>query len=245
MKIKVFSPDAIRDKSRSDLPLHLESKTSGSPSPFGFYSGAAAITGAPIGRVELKEGIKIGKKLCFILRHNMIDSGLTCDCNGYVKVTDLISKKLIEPISLTDLIYIVESNDKQRFSLIKRFDEYYIKANQGHSLEVGNLIESGSLELLIEPLSYCAHGTEKKFIESISMNGLNRMLRKHIHFVGETIEKNSTPRSGFKKKSDTIILIDMERCMQDGILFYRSENNVILTEGIDGVIHPKYFLNVL
>jgi phage anti-repressor protein len=59
--IKVFSPDAIRDKSRSDLPLHLESKTSGSPSPFGFYSGAAAITGAPIGRVELKDKVEIKK----------------------------------------------------------------------------------------------------------------------------------------------------------------------------------------
>jgi hypothetical protein len=47
LDIKVFSPDAIRDKSRSDLPLHLESKTSGSPSPFG-------CSGAPEGRVELK-----------------------------------------------------------------------------------------------------------------------------------------------------------------------------------------------
>jgi 2'-phosphotransferase len=169
--------------------------------------------------MKIKDSIRIGKKLCFILRHNIIDSGLTCDCNGYVKVNDLISKKMIEPISVDDLIYIVENNDKQRFSLTKKDNEYYIKANQGHSLQVGNLIESGSLELLTEPLSYCAHGTEKKFIESICSNGLNRMLRKHIHFVGETIEKNSTPRSGFKKKSDTIILIDMERCMQDGILF--------------------------
>jgi hypothetical protein len=57
-EFKVFSPDAIRDKSRSDLQLHLESKTSGSPSPFG-------CSGAPIGRVELKTKDKSSKELLF------------------------------------------------------------------------------------------------------------------------------------------------------------------------------------
>jgi hypothetical protein len=42
---------------------HIRSKTSGSPSPFGFYSGAAAITGAPIGRVELKVYVIYHEKL--------------------------------------------------------------------------------------------------------------------------------------------------------------------------------------
>jgi 2'-phosphotransferase len=69
------------------------------------------------------------------------------------------------------------------------------------------------------------------------------MSRKHIHLIGEPIKENRT--SGFKDKSNRIILIDMEQCMSDGMIFYRSANNVILTEGINGVIGPKYFTELL
>jgi len=37
----------------------------------------------------------------------------------------------------------------------------------------------------------------------------------------------------------------MEAAIKDGIKFYISSNNVILTEGIDGVISPKYFKKVI
>ena len=191
-----------------------------------------------------KTQIQIGKKLCFILRHDLINSGLKCDSNGYVKVNDLITNKLIKFITIDELKLIVESNDKKRFLLVQINNEYYIKANQGHSLLVGNLInDNTTLELLTEPLSYCAHGTEQKYIESIYKTGLNRGLRKHIHFVSEIIKEKQT--SGFKIKSDRIILINMEQCMKVGIVFYKSANNVILTEGLNGIIDSKYFIKLI
>ncbi len=42
-----------------------------------------------------------------------------------------------------------------------------------------------------------------------------------------------------------IIQIDMASAMKEGIEFFISSNNVILTEGIDGVLPPKFFLKVL
>ena len=204
-----------------------------------------------------KKQIVIGKKLCFLLRHDIINSGLKCDSNGYVNVKELIDKKLIDFIDIDELQYIVENNDKKRFSLMEDNGEYYIKANQGHSLKVGELImDDHALELITEPYNFCAHGTEEKYIESICENGLNRGLRKHIHCVSEIINKdvsyglglssknfsNDKQISGFKKKSDRLIIIDMKKCMNDGMLFYKSSNNVILTEGFDGIIDPKYFL---
>ena len=41
------------------------------------------------------------------------------------------------------------------------------------------------------------------------------------------------------------IEIDMEGAIKEGIGFYIFSNNVILTEGIDGVLSPKYFKKVL
>lgn len=96
-----------------------------------------------------------------------------------------------------------------------------------------------AFELITEPLEYCVHGTEKKYIQSIKKSGLNRMARKHIHLVSEINEDAQT--SGYKNKSDMLIFINMQKCMENGIKFYKSKNNVILTEGINGVIPPEYF----
>lgn len=193
---------------------------------------------------ETKKRIEIGKRLCFILRHGMISMGLDCDLSGYVKVSDLVSKKLIDPITISELKMVVESNDKKRFSLILKNDEYFIKANQGHSQMTGSLIDDSiSLELITEALPYCAHGTQSKFIDTINRDGLSRMSRKHIHLVSSM--SNATQTSGFKNISDTIIVIDMQKCMDAGMVFYRSENGVILTKGIKGTIDSSYFLEVV
>ena len=68
------------------------------------------------------------------------------------------------------------------------------------------------------------------------------MDRKHIHFVENISKKEQI--SGFKNISDVILTIDMNKCIGDGIVFYKSTNNVILTEGIDGIIPSKYIINV-
>ncbi len=37
----------------------------------------------------------------------------------------------------------------------------------------------------------------------------------------------------------------MFAAMKDGVRFFISTNNVILTQGIDGILHPKYFKKVV
>jgi len=39
-----------------------------------------------------------------------------------------------------------------------------------------------------------------------------------------------------RSSCDIIVQIDMEAAMKDGIPFYISSNNVILTEGVDGLL---------
>ena len=48
-----------------------------------------------------------------------------------------------------------------------------------------------------------------------------------------------------RQSCDIYITIDMFAAIKDGIDFYISTNNVILTEGINGVLPPKYFKKVV
>jgi 2'-phosphotransferase len=70
------------------------------------------------------------------------------------------------------------------------------------------------------------------------------MTRNHIHFA-PGFPKEEGVISGFRGSCDVIIQIDMASAMKEGIEFFISSNNVILTEGIDGVLPPKFFLKVL
>lgn len=67
------------------------------------------------------------------------------------------------------------------------------------------------------------------------------MSRNHIHMAaghkGEVM-------SGMRFNCNLYIEIDIEKAMKDGIKFYVSENNVILSKGIDGILAKKYFKTV-
>jgi len=69
------------------------------------------------------------------------------------------------------------------------------------------------------------------------------MSRMHIHCA--ISEPNDKVISGMRSSSQVMIYIDMEKAMNDGIKFYMSKNKVILTKGIDGVLEPKYFKNIV
>lgn len=70
------------------------------------------------------------------------------------------------------------------------------------------------------------------------------MSRNHIHFAPGLPQEDGVI-SGMRKSCDVYIYIDMVQAIKDGIDFYISSNNVILTEGIKGVLPPKYFKKVL
>ena len=120
-----------------------------------------------------------------------------------------------------------------------------IGANQGHSNEIGNKINISKLmEKITVPVELCVHGTYKKFIVSIKKTGLSKMARTHIH-MATGYPDDSTVISGARSSADVFIIIDMEKALSDGIEFYHSTNGVILTSGVDGILEPKYFKDIV
>jgi len=70
------------------------------------------------------------------------------------------------------------------------------------------------------------------------------MDRTHIHFApGETAK--GAVISGMRRNCQVKLYIDISKAMADGIEFVKSANNVVLTTGINGILHPKYFSQVL
>jgi 2'-phosphotransferase len=179
--------------------------------------------------------IIISKKLAYHLRHGLDKLPFMVDKSGFVRIKDLLTLPDFVEVSFEEILLVVKENDKKRFSLDESREK--IRANQGHSLESGNLLDENQLLVKInKPLEYCVHGTKRKFMYSISKSGLNKMNRTHIHFA-------SSPEgiSGFRPSSDVLIYIDMKSAMENGIEFFMSTNEVILSKG---PIATKYFSKI-
>ena len=107
-----------------------------------------------------------------------------------------------------------------------------------------------STEELLEPIEdptkfpEVIHGTYFKFWKLIANEGLKRMNRNHIH-LAPGMPKQEGVISGMRGSCDVYIEIDLFKAIKEGIKFYISSNNVILTEGIDGTLPPKYFKKVV
>lgn len=190
----------------------------------------------------------LSKRLSYILRHGAIEHGLTVEPDGYIMLDKLMKLSQFSGFSLTDVQYVVEHNEKKRFSLVKKNNVYYIRANQGHSGKVAECIkEDQLLEKIINPLPMIVHGTTKDAWIIIKKEGLKKMGRSHIHFaINDNFIDGNKEQSGIRSNSRILIYLDMKKAMDDGIEFYMSENKVVLSRGLgdEGIIEPKYFLEI-
>lgn len=48
-----------------------------------------------------------------------------------------------------------------------------------------------------------------------------------------------------RSNAEIFVVVDVERAMKDGMVFYKSQNNVILTVGQQGWLATKYFKRAL
>lgn len=165
--------------------------------------------------------------------------------DAYVPLSEIMNQPEFCNITIDDIKYVVNTNDKKRYTLLEENGIFFIKANQGHSSNVGDQItQSKTFEIIKTPFDKCIHGTDLKSWNLIKNTGLSRMSRQHIHFARSEPSDKSVI-SGARSNSKVLIYIDMQKAMDDGIAFYLSENGVILTEGINGVLDTKYISNVV
>ena len=108
---------------------------------------------------------------------------MTIDEGGFIAFNELKNHKRLRSHKITEeqILNIVRNCPKQRFFAETREDgQLYIRANQGHSIEVN--VEMEKIENPAD-IPIVIHGTYTKFWDSIKQTGLNRMSRLHVHFT--------------------------------------------------------------
>lgn len=204
------------------------------------------------GRREDNPNVRLSKKLSYVLRHGGVDAGLSIDDAGYVKLDDLLSLQGFGSFTADDVARVLEQNDKQRFSFLEHLNGVtYIRANQGHSGSVSDCINPEKLLYRlaladVQPECVCLHGTTVQAWKSIKEEGLSRMKRTMIHCAAGLPEDDQVI-SGMRSSCKVLIYIDVYRAVKDGIPFFRSENEVLLTPGVGqtGMLPVAYFKKTL
>jgi 2'-phosphotransferase len=216
---------------------------------------------------------QVSHALSWALRHAAPELGLSMTPDAYVPVHELIEHKhpKLKHLSLENIQQTVETSDKQRFKLAYKSANDFavfakqlqlllaanknnndtnvlcIRANQGHS--IAGLIDDASL---LEPLTgqqlaaipTIVHGTYEAAWNQIQQQGvIKRMKRNHIH-LATGLPGSSGVISGMRQSCDVYIYVDAAKCAKDGIRFYKSENGVLLTSGIEGVLPVQYISHV-
>lgn len=172
-----------------------------------------------------KELKRIGKYITLLLRHKPEKEHLDMDKNGYVDVSQLITRLKITDEELSE---IVDTDNKTRFSY--SVSKKKIRCNQGHSIDVDVELD------VVQPPDVLYHGTAWKSVQSIFKSGIDKRERLHVHLSAdlETAEK-----VGKRHGKLFVFRIDTKQMFEDGIKFYLSANKVWLTD----FINTKYIIH--
>ncbi|XP_018496528.1 tRNA 2'-phosphotransferase 1 [Galendromus occidentalis] len=190
---------------------------------------------------------RFSKALSYLLRHGAPRARIEVEPGGFVDASEVL-RYFNHQCTEEDIERVVFQDKKQRYAIRKdpATGRMKIRANQGHTFPV---VEDGTLLEIVVPeagLSEVTHGTTASAWLTIREEGLSRMKRNHIHFIQGRATASDCTVPGFRKAASVLIVVNLRRAILDGIRFYRSQNNVILSPGNEkGLIPPEYFQHVV
>ena len=168
------------------------------------------------------DNVKISKFLSYVLRHCPEKANLVLDRAGWANTLSVLKSC---NLTLSQLEDVVDTDNKQRYEF--NDDKTLIRARQGHSVPV----DLGYLST--EPPEMLFHGTVNKNLNSIKHHGLVRNKRHHVHL---SVDVDTAKKVGQRYGQPIILKISAKKMHDDGFKFYKTDNNVWLTEHVP----PKY-----
>ena len=187
-------------------------------------------------RVRGERAKEISKALTQLLRHAAPRLGIRIREDGYVDMGDLLRAPRFwnQWITEAEVIDVIHHNQKNRFEVSFQSGHYQVRALQGHSIShVRDDLVLTQLSIEDTP-EYAAHGTYYDFYESILRHGLmaggqqGPSFRRHVHLVEQLPWEGAI--SGMRSDCDLVIWIRTREAAASGVRFFRSANEVLLTE---------------
>ncbi|CAI5727155.1 unnamed protein product [Peronospora destructor] len=202
----------------------------------------------PCGRKDDPIEVRLSKTLAYVLRHKAEELELDMKPSGFVSLTQLLALPLFQSFSEQQVENVVRNNAKKRFTLTTDAMgvDKFIRANQGHSLQ---LVQDDELLIPLEApdsIQKCVHGTSFQLWDRIWNLGLSKMQRNHIHFAEKEVMDDEVV-SGMRSNCNLFVYVDFPMAVKDGIKFYKSSNNVVLSPGMGktGIIDKRYFVRAV
>lgn len=160
---------------------------------------------------------RISRHMSLVLRHNPASLGLTLAEDGSVPI-----RELARALGVTeDTVHTIVAEDpKGRYATAGG----RIWATQGHSIPVRVHLE----EVAAPGLIY--HGTKSRHVGAIRTEGLRPQGRMFVHLSadGGTALAVANRRRG----TSVVLTIDGDAMVADGLPVYRSDNGVLLADGV-------------
>lgn len=168
----------------------------------------------PMAKRRSEQGdVRLSKFLSLVLRHDPGRVGVTLDAAGWVAHG--------VPITPAELDAVVAGSDKQRFAFSD--DRTRIRANQGHSVEVGLGHATAA------PPAVLYHGTPRRNLDAIRRDGLRRMGRHPVHLSADAAV---TPAAGRRRGPAVLLAVRAAEMAAAGHAFHLTPNHVWLADAV-------------
>lgn len=166
--------------------------------------------------------VKRSRCLSKVLRHDPASVGITLTEAGWAPVTEILR---VLNLKQEELDQIIAENNKSRFEYSE--NGHHIRARQGHSIDV-NLGYSATT-----PPNLLYHGTSKRNLPIILVEGLKKMQRHHVHMSPDVATAEIVAK---RRPAPRVLVVNFWAMTLDGIKFYLTGNGVWLTDYVD----PRY-----
>lgn len=163
---------------------------------------------------------KLSRFLSLVLRHDPAAAGITVNKKGaWADVEELLRGVNASGLTIDRALLekIVREDRKGRYSFSA--DRRYIRANQGHSLDVDLGFEP------VAPPDVLYHGTATKSLDGIRTEGITKRTRQYVHLSRDL---ETAFMVGGRHGKPVVLVIDAAAMARDGKAFYLSENGVWL-----------------
>lgn len=166
----------------------------------------------------------------YALRHAPWEYELELDEKGWVEIDQLLTslKENNQWNSVTeeDLYNMIEVSEKKRHEILSG----KIRALYGHSLPHRIVKEEK------KPPEILYHGTARRFLASIKVDGLLPKGRQYVHL---SIDVDTASQVGKRRDSEpTIFVINARQAWDEGIKFYQGNDKVWLADFV-----PSKYIN--